>query len=166
MSKQFFDESSDDLEARRLRLLDKQIHNIKVEETRLAKNHAVKKKTIHSTNIAFDFISELTAEHARLPKTVETPIYQNNIDVPLSKESIQQKPFLIPTTVSHPDRGDNLSTIASAIKALPAQLTNIFSAMPPIALARPTGSWVIDLKRGSDGKMSQMVANFHESQAQ
>lgn len=54
--------------------------------------------------------------------------------------------------------------LLEVIKSFPDQIVNAMKQFPtPVIAPRSPGSWVIDVHRDSEGKMSQMIANFHET---
>lgn len=54
--------------------------------------------------------------------------------------------------------------LLEAINAFPSHLAAAIRQIPaPVIAPRPPGAWVIDVNRDKEGKMSQMIANFHET---
>jgi hypothetical protein len=54
--------------------------------------------------------------------------------------------------------------VADAIRNFPGHLAKAMAAIPaPVMAPRPTGTWIIDVKRDGAGQMSQMEAKFHET---
>ena len=54
--------------------------------------------------------------------------------------------------------------LVEAVEKFPAQLAEAMASLPaPVMAPRPMGSWIIDVSRDKEGKMSQMTAKFHET---
>ena len=57
-----------------------------------------------------------------------------------------------------------VNPLLEALTAFPAQLAEAMAYLPaPVMAPRPTGSWIIDVKRDGAGLMSGMEAKFHET---
>ena len=54
--------------------------------------------------------------------------------------------------------------LLEAVEKFPAQLAAAMRSLPaPVMAPRPSGSWIIDVKRDGAGLMSGMEAKFHET---
>ena len=57
-----------------------------------------------------------------------------------------------------------VNPLLEALEKFPAQLAEAMAYLPaPVMAPRPTGSWIIDVKRDGAGLMSGMTAKFHET---
>ena len=70
-------------------------------------------------------------------------------------------PSIKPKAVAEASKEDIL---VEAIRQFPKQLSAAIKAIPSPVIAQPEkGAWIIDVKRDKDGKMNQMIANFHQT---
>ena len=54
--------------------------------------------------------------------------------------------------------------LVEAVEKFPAQLAAAMRSLPaPVMAPRPSGAWIIDVKRDGAGLMSGMTAKFHET---